>query len=217
MTLPCSGSTIVECSVQNALESCSRVILVSGYRGDELARLFAGRERVLVVHNADYELGMFSSVQCGVTRVNTERFFLALGDMPLVAAAVYKILLEYGSFDGSLLGGSLPGGQGVPVDRSVPGRRNPPADRSAPTGRILPADHSVLAGRIHGIIPKYRGKKGHPLLLSAEVALCIAAFDREKSMREVLALYPVLTVPVDCEGVLHDIDDAEDYRRRING
>lgn len=64
MTLPCSGSTIVECSVQIALESCSRVILVSGYRGKELARLFVGRDRVLVVHNSDYELDMFSSVQC---------------------------------------------------------------------------------------------------------------------------------------------------------
>ena len=200
MTLPCRESTIVECSVQNALESCSRVILVSGYRGDELARLFAGRDRVLVVHNSDYELGMFSSVQCGLTRVNTGRFFLALGDMPLVAAAVYKILLEYGSFD-----------------HSLPGGRDAPADRNLPDDHSVSGSHSAPAGRIHGIIPKYRGKKGHPLLLSAEVARRIVAFDREKSMREVLALYPILTVPVDCEEVLHDIDDAEDYRRHING
>ncbi len=91
--LPWHGATVVEASAAAALAACSRVLLVVGHRGDELARLFAGRERVEVVPNPSYMAGLFSSIRAGVERVRSQRFFVALADMPLVSAGLYLRLL----------------------------------------------------------------------------------------------------------------------------
>lgn len=61
------------------------------------------------------------------------------------------------------------------------------------------------------VIPKYHGKKGHPLLVSAAVRKCLLDFDETLSLREVLALFPTLAVPVNSRQILHDIDDRADY------
>jgi molybdenum cofactor cytidylyltransferase len=62
------------------------------------------------------------------------------------------------------------------------------------------------------VIPQYRGKKGHPLLLSDEMRVRILDADRSKTLRDVLAGAPTVIVPVDQTGILHDIDTPEDYR-----
>jgi molybdenum cofactor cytidylyltransferase len=92
--LPFAGSSIVECVVQRALESCSRVILVAGYRAEELASAFRGTPRVSVVENPAWRLGMFSSIRRGVAHVSTRRFFVTLGDMPWIRPEVYPALLH---------------------------------------------------------------------------------------------------------------------------
>jgi molybdenum cofactor cytidylyltransferase len=92
--LPFGGSTIIETAVAAALGACSRVILVAGFRAAELAALFHDNARVMVVENTDWETGMFSSLRRGAGRVETERFFIAPGDMPLLATAVYATLLS---------------------------------------------------------------------------------------------------------------------------
>jgi molybdenum cofactor cytidylyltransferase len=161
MMLPFEEATIIECSVRRALEACSRVVVVTGFRGEELEALFAGRDRVECVRNERYELGMLSSAQAGAARVQTERFFIALGDMPLVTPELYRQLLTYTGVD--------------------------------------------------AVIPKYLGKKGHPLLVSRAVRECLLCFDETQTLREVLAMYPTLAVPVESRHVLHDIDDRSDY------
>jgi molybdenum cofactor cytidylyltransferase len=92
--LPFRGGTIVGTVVASALAACGRVILVTGYRGAELAALFAAEPRVDVVENPEWTLGMFSSIRRGVARVATPRFFVNLGDMPFVGEPVYRALLE---------------------------------------------------------------------------------------------------------------------------
>jgi molybdenum cofactor cytidylyltransferase len=161
MMLPFAGATMIECSVRRALEACPRVVLVSGYRGEELEALFAGWERVECARNERYELGMLSSVQRGAARVRTDRFFIALGDMPLVEPELYRHLLTHSSAE--------------------------------------------------AVIPKYRGKKGHPLLVSRAVRESLLGFDEALTLREVLALFSTLAVPVDSRHILHDIDDRADY------
>jgi molybdenum cofactor cytidylyltransferase len=87
------SSTIIETVVHNALLACTRVILVAGYRGGELAALFRGTAGVVVVENPDWELGMFSSIRRGAARVATQCFFVTPGDMPWITPAVYEGLL----------------------------------------------------------------------------------------------------------------------------
>jgi molybdenum cofactor cytidylyltransferase len=90
--LPFGSATMIQAVVDVALLACGRVILVTGHRSAELAALFAGAERVLVVENTDWTRGMFSSIQCGVRRVASARFFVTLGDMPWIGPVVYEAL-----------------------------------------------------------------------------------------------------------------------------
>jgi molybdenum cofactor cytidylyltransferase len=92
--IPFGRSTLIQTVVETALQACGRVILVTGHRGGELAALFRDERRVRVVGNGDWPRGMFSSLQCGARNVDTERFFVTLGDMPWITPAVYAALLE---------------------------------------------------------------------------------------------------------------------------
>ncbi len=92
--LPFGGSTIIATVVENALAACPRVILVTGYRGPELAALFRTTPRVLVVDNPEWELGMFSSIRRGVAGAAVVDFFVTPGDMPWIGPRVYEALLS---------------------------------------------------------------------------------------------------------------------------
>jgi molybdenum cofactor cytidylyltransferase len=91
--LPFGDTTIIRTVVTAALEACSRVILVTGFRGAELAAMFRGDTRVIPVENPAWQLGMFSSIRSGAAFVRTPKFFVMLGDMPWVSASVYTALL----------------------------------------------------------------------------------------------------------------------------
>jgi molybdenum cofactor cytidylyltransferase len=92
-------ATIIETVVAGALAACPRVILVTGYRGRELAALFHGEPRVVAIENPDWPLGMFSSIRRGVAHLLTERFFVSLGDMPWIRPALYTALLGVAPID----------------------------------------------------------------------------------------------------------------------
>ena len=97
--LPFDGSTIVQTVVAAALQVCTRVVLVTGFRGPELAALFESDPRVLLVQNEAWQTGMFSSIRAGSLHVRTPRFFVTLGDMPWIVPAVYEALLRRESGD----------------------------------------------------------------------------------------------------------------------
>ncbi len=113
LLLPFRGRTIVEWSVRNALDSCARVILVSGYRGAELEALFGSWEGVELVENPRWERGMFSSIKAGAVRVTSERFFVALADMPLIRPELYRELS--GQEGGDAVRPTYEGQKGHPV------------------------------------------------------------------------------------------------------
>ena len=172
MMLPWGDSTIIEHSVRTALKVCARLILVVGFRAEELIGVFKDWPRVEVVRNPGYQAGMFSSVQAGAQVVAEGAFFLALADMPAVPEAVYRYLLGWHT-------------------------------------RLSPAFAS--ADRAYGVIPQFKGKKGHPLLLSPQMRARILRTDVSQTLRDVLADVPTVIVPVDEPGILHDIDTPADY------
>jgi molybdenum cofactor cytidylyltransferase len=91
--LPFGSSTIIATVVVNAIDVCARVILVTGFRGEELGALFADEKRVAVIENPEWERGMFSSIRRGVAAVEADFFFITPGDMPWIRPAVYQSLL----------------------------------------------------------------------------------------------------------------------------
>lgn len=94
LMLPYKQSTIVEQTVSNALSHCSRVILVTGHRGEELEKLYRGNKRVVPVRNHNFKQGMFSSIQTGTSLIQTDWFFITMGDMPGISPALYEILIK---------------------------------------------------------------------------------------------------------------------------
>jgi molybdenum cofactor cytidylyltransferase len=88
------NSTMVEHVVDTARAVCRRVIVVAGYRGNELRQLLGDRDAVTVVTNGRWELGMFSSIRTGVAHLDTGRFFICLADLPLVRRELFEALLR---------------------------------------------------------------------------------------------------------------------------
>lgn len=87
-------STILEMSVRNALRFCSRVILIAGYRSDELIQKMRIYPNVIIVVNQNYQQGMFSSIKLGIEQVRSEYFFIAHGDMPCINEGIYQQLWQ---------------------------------------------------------------------------------------------------------------------------
>jgi molybdenum cofactor cytidylyltransferase len=89
------GKPLLLWGLEAMASACGRVIVVAGRDAEKIAALVAGRPGVELVINERYAEGMLSSVQAGVARVRSPRFFLLPGDMPLVQAAVFSELLPH--------------------------------------------------------------------------------------------------------------------------
>ncbi len=170
LLLPFDSSTVIEHSVRNALEACSRVLLVVGHGADEMRTLMGGWDRVVIIENASYRSGMFGSIRAAVASVATRRFFIALGDMPLIPSAVYRLLAQVEGYDAvrPTFGGKK--GHPVLLDRSLvtpirnadnsqsmrevlEGRRIheiPVSDRSVIFDVDTPDDYAELPGIVRG-------------------------------------------------------------------
>ena len=94
LMLPFGDRTVIESVVSTSLSVCSKVVLVTGYRSPELRDLFAGVDRVAIVDNVQWQAGMFSSIKCGVSAIESKQFFIALADMPLLKPAIFRKLLH---------------------------------------------------------------------------------------------------------------------------
>lgn len=161
MTLPLGSKTVLEHAIDGMSPFVERVTVVTGWQAERIQRLLAGRAGVVLVHNARYREGMFSSVCAGVAEVRGKRFFLLPGDQPLVPAQVYA--------------------------------------------RLLAAEGPA-------ILPTYRGKKGHPVLLDRSLVPEILAQPAGTTLRDVIHRADYTTVEVGDEGILIDLDTAEDYQ-----
>ncbi|SMY35485.1 NTP transferase domain-containing protein [Photobacterium andalusiense] len=92
--LPYHGCTLLDVAIKHALQFCSRVIVVAGYRADELIRRYQHQPLIQVVVNAEYQQGMLSSIQKGITAVTSARFFITHADMPCIDPQVFRMLLQ---------------------------------------------------------------------------------------------------------------------------
>ncbi|GAC1343664.1 MAG: molybdopterin-binding/glycosyltransferase family 2 protein [Acetobacteraceae bacterium] len=114
-----SGKTMVARVVDNLLSSAARpVIVVTGHRGDEVARALAGRP-VMVVEAADHAAGLSASLRAGIAAVPPEAAgaVVCLGDMPLVTGRMIDRLIEaYDPDEGRCIVAPVSGGTlGNPV------------------------------------------------------------------------------------------------------
>lgn len=94
--LPFRGKTILECVVDNALDSSlERVIVVLGHQADIVEPLLKGRDLSVVV-NPCYGNGQSSSLKAGLQAVTDEidAVLFLLGDQPLVSTEIINRILN---------------------------------------------------------------------------------------------------------------------------
>lgn len=88
LLLPYRGKPLIVHSLTVALEACERVILVTGHVSSRILEAitpYVAPEdftRITTVYNSEYEHGMFSSIQCGLSASTGERPFILLADLP---------------------------------------------------------------------------------------------------------------------------------------
>ncbi len=92
--LPYRDSTLLDIAIEHALVFCSRVIVVAGYRADELVQRYRHQPHILVVVNPDYQQGMLSSIQKGIAAVASSWFFITHADMPCIDPQVFSLLSQ---------------------------------------------------------------------------------------------------------------------------
>jgi molybdenum cofactor cytidylyltransferase len=89
----------------------SRIFVVTGYYHDDLVQTLINYDKVSIVHNPNYDLGMFSSIQAGVSYLR-EDFFIIPGDYPFVNSTTYGLLLRG---EGDIIGPTYQNIKGHPL------------------------------------------------------------------------------------------------------
>lgn len=87
-------STLIERAVSPFLKICTKVIVVIGYKGEEIESIFRGNKKVKIIENENFSDGMFSSIKVGVKEVESKRFFLTPGDYPFIDIDICKKLMD---------------------------------------------------------------------------------------------------------------------------
>lgn len=165
MALPLGDKTVIERCIESMYDICDRLIVVGGHRIEEISRLLAGKAKINIVFNVDYEQGMFTSVKTGLQHVKAERFFFTPGDYPLISKDVCE--------------------------------------------KMLGVEDEV-------VIPRYNGKRGHPVLLSKAIISELHSNSRYTNLKEFIDTRRYSFVDVSDPGILLDIDTMEDYKEVLN-
>ena len=156
------GKPILERCIENMQPVCDRIIVVGGYKIREIAGLIQHLPDITLVENKNFEDGMFSSVQCGIREVTSDRFFLIPGDQPVVRTETFQRLLD-------------------------------------DLGDI--------------VIPRYKGKKGHPALIAGRFIPEILAMPPTATLRDFIHSKENVIVDVDDPGIGLDVDTIEDLKK----
>jgi molybdenum cofactor cytidylyltransferase len=112
LTLKIMNKTIMERCIESMYHVCSRIIVVGGYRLEEISEILSKYPKVEIIFNSNYKDGMFSSVKEGIKHIKTKKFFLIPGDHPLIKDKTYEKML---TMDGDIVVAKCQGKKGHPV------------------------------------------------------------------------------------------------------
>ncbi len=100
MVLEFGGRTIIESSIEAMYDTCSRIIVVGGYKIENIFPICSKYSKVKLILNEDFCSGMFSSVKAGLKYIETQRFFVTPGDYPLIKSSTYQ---DIEKFEGEII------------------------------------------------------------------------------------------------------------------
>ena len=91
--LPFAGSTLIETTVAKLRQAGAiPVIVVVGFRADEIKARFKKRQDMILVNNDNYQNGdMLESVKIGLSKASDcDAAYVVPGDMPVIAADTFR-------------------------------------------------------------------------------------------------------------------------------
>lgn len=94
MTLKLGDKTVIEHCIEYLYPYCSRIIVVGGYRIEEIETVLFAYSKVELVFNPLFSEGMYSSVKAGLKHVKSDRFLLTPGDMPIIQRSTIEKMLN---------------------------------------------------------------------------------------------------------------------------
>ena len=161
-TLPFRGGTFVSVLADTLGAFCAPVYAVFGFEAAALMK--TAPTSVVAVENADYRLGMLTSLQAGLRAMGElpDRILFTLVDHPAIEGATVRLLLQ--------------------------------------------ADAAL-------VMPRYAGKRGHPVVMRREIAREAMAEPMTSQLNRLLDRHAagIHYVDVDDAGVRDDIDDPQLY------
>lgn len=89
MGLPYKKTTILQHTVSTALAACQNVIVVVGQHEHQAKKLLSPFPNISVRFNQNFRKGQFNSAKIGIQSVQSEHFFITLGDLPLIETSIY--------------------------------------------------------------------------------------------------------------------------------
>ena len=93
MTLDIGGKTLLERCIDSMYEYCKRVIIVGGYRFEDIRGVVDNYTKVDLIYNENYTEGMISSIRLAFRHLIEEKFFFIPGDYGLIRKKTYGALL----------------------------------------------------------------------------------------------------------------------------
>jgi molybdenum cofactor cytidylyltransferase len=156
--------TLVEKTISNLYDVCSHIVVVCGFRAEDIKKILIKYEKADIVINDKYSDGMFSSILTGAMQIKEDRFFVVPADMPLIKEETYLKLLE--------------------VNEDI-------------------------------VIPVYKNKKGHPVLMKSKVIQELIKEKKDSDFSKFIKKKSFSLLEVDDEGILVDIDTNNDLEKII--
>ena len=160
--LPFRGGTFLSVLSETFRPYCDRVIAVFGFDGENVKS--SAPDGVTAVVNADYRLGMLTSLQAGLRACpdDYEAVLFTLIDHPAVAPGTLEALLSTG------------------------------------------ADIAI---------PKFQGRRGHPVLMRREIAASYLSEPLTAKVRDVIDRHAsrIKYIEVEDPGICDDVDDPALY------
>ena len=160
--LDLGGKPILVRCIESMTGVCDYIIVVAGFNMGRIIELVGEFPKVTVVKNNNFELGMFSSVRCGIRGVTANRFFILPGDQPVVKPATFRQIVD--------------------IEADI-------------------------------IVPRYNGKKGHPVLFDSYLIPEILAMPDTAILRDFIHSKETYILDVDDPGIGMDVDTMEDYQK----
>jgi molybdenum cofactor cytidylyltransferase len=191
---------------------CQPVIVVLGAHSDRI-REHTLRPATFVI-NADYQRGQTSSMQCGLRAVppGADGVLFTLVDHPAVAPATLDGLLEGHGPSADVAQALLPAVSRL-VSTPVVGRET--VSQASVGMSADAAGTSACATSYLLRVPRYQGRRGHPIWFSRDLIAEFLGLQETGAAREIVRAHAAQTefLDVDDPGILADIDDAAAYGR----